>query len=91
MAIELDRDLETIFLCAIRYSMGRRTYMPSLVCDYIRPLLPMVSNQFLAFVMQEYDLYIGDFGDPCDYDTWMNFKKDVKKEIEIRGLQMHTL
>lgn len=91
LSVEIDRDLETIFLCAIRYAMGRRTYMPSLVCDYITRLLPMVSNQFLRLIMQEYNTYQGDYGDQCDYQTWMKFKEDVKKELEVRGIRVQTL
>jgi hypothetical protein len=31
-----DHDLGTITLCAVRYAMGRQTYMPGLVQDYCR-------------------------------------------------------
>lgn len=95
MKIEIDCDLETIFLCAIRYAMGRRTYMPSLVCDYLRPLLPNLSDYFLKLALQEYEfrdkMYEGDYGDTCDYQTWIGFKREVEREVEARRLRMHSL
>jgi len=34
--IEKDPNLPTILLCAMRYALGRETYMPGLVQDFIR-------------------------------------------------------
>ena len=41
--MSLDKELtlrgygeQVLLLCAVRYAMGRHTYMPSLVCDVIR-------------------------------------------------------
>lgn len=33
--------------CAVRYSLGRNTYMPGLVIDFITPLLPYLSDKTL--------------------------------------------
>ena len=35
--INLNDDFETILICAERYALGRQTYMPKLVVDYITP------------------------------------------------------
>lgn len=48
MKIELDGKFETILICAERYACGRESYMPSLVIDYITPLLPHLSNRALS-------------------------------------------
>ncbi len=32
---------------AVRYALGRSSYMPGLVIDYLRPLLPYLSNRTL--------------------------------------------
>ena len=34
-AVPLDEDLKTIMICAVRYSLGRQTYMPELVTGWI--------------------------------------------------------
>ena len=36
MKKSIDPDTGTILLCAMRYALGRETYMPGIVQDYIR-------------------------------------------------------
>jgi len=48
MKVELDDKFETILICAERYACGRESYMPSLVIDYITPLLPHLSDRALS-------------------------------------------
>ena len=45
--VEINEDFCTILICAIRYCLGRQTYMPSLVTDFIRPLLPHLDDKTL--------------------------------------------
>ena len=40
-----------MLICAMRYAIGRESYMPSIVIDYIRFLLPQFSINTL-FIMQ---------------------------------------
>lgn len=73
--------------CAVRYCLGRRTYMPSLVCGYITPFLPEMSDNTLDCFerdIAERKRTGFDFGDSCDYETWDAFYKAVCKEIERR-------
>lgn len=58
MKIELNDKFETILICAERYARGRESYMPSLVIDYITPLLPHLSDRAL-FVLNE-DMRMAD-------------------------------
>ena len=53
MTIEIDKNFETILLCAVRYAIGRKTYIPSLVIDYITPLLPYLSENTLKLIANE--------------------------------------
>ena len=49
--VSIDNDnFQIILTCAVRYSLGRRTYMPHLVMDYIAPLVPMLSDKTLAVI-----------------------------------------
>ena len=45
--VEIDKNFETILLCAVRYAIGRQTYMPSMVIDYITPLLSHLSYNII--------------------------------------------
>ena len=86
--VEINKDLETILLCAIRYAIGRQTYMPSLVIDYITPLLSHLSYNTLGLIAAEiidhsYDGGLGD--DMIDRLYWLNFKRKILAEMERRG------
>lgn len=80
-------DFGAVCNCAVRYCLGRRSYMPSLVCGYIAPLLPELTDKTLDCF--EHDIAERkqkgfDFGDSCDCETWDMFYKAVCKEIERR-------
>ena len=42
-----DDNFGCVLNCAVRYAMGRETYMPSLVISFITPLLPYLSDNTL--------------------------------------------
>lgn len=81
-------DFGAICNCAVRYCLGRRSYMPSLVCEYITPLLPELTDKTLDCFerdIAERKRTSFDFGDSCDYETWDAFYKAVCNEIERRN------
>lgn len=80
-------DFGAICNCAVRYCLGRRSYMPSLVCGYITPLLPELTDKTLDCFERDIAKCKRtgfDFGDSCDYETWDAFYKAVCNEIEGR-------
>ena len=84
MTIEIDKNFETILLCAVRYAIGRRTYIPSLVIDYITPLLSHLSYNTLGLIAAEiidhsYDGGLGD--DMIDRPYWKQFLREIRLEI----------
>ena len=86
--VEIDKNFETILLCAVRYAIGRQTYIPSLVIDYITPLLSHLSYNTLGLIAAEiidhsYDGGLGD--DMIDRPYWLAFKKKILAEMERRG------
>lgn len=81
-----DDDFGAVINCAIRYCLGRRTYMPGLVCGYVRPLLPYLSDKTLCCMERD----IRDapsYGDVCDVDTWMRMLVEVNAVIDARELK----
>ena len=81
-------DFGAVCNCAVRYCLGRRSYIPSLVCGYITPLLPELTDKTLDCFerdIAERKRTGFDFGDSCDYETWDAFYKAVCKEIERRN------
>ena len=85
MTIEIDKNFETILLCAVRYAIGRRTYIPSLVIDYITPLLPYLSEDVLKLIANEitgHYTYEGALGDEkIDKPYWIHFIRKIRLEI----------
>ena len=83
--VKIDRDFEAILICAVRYSMGRMTYMPGLVQCYILPLLPHLSDNFVNVVIEDLELNEkGFWGDECDRVGWMSFQERLIEEKERR-------
>ena len=89
MTIEINKNFETILLCAVRYAIGRRTYIPSLVIDYITPLLPYLSEDVLKLLANEitkYEAYEGALGDEMiDRPYWEQFLRKIRLEIGGRN------
>ncbi len=80
-------DFGAICNCAVRYCLGRRPYMSSLVCGYITPLLPELTDTTLGCFerdIAERKRTGFDFGMGCDVETWDAFYNAVCKEIEGR-------
>ena len=81
-----DDDFGAVINSAIRYCLGRRTYMPGLVCGYVKPLLPYLNEKTLC-CMERDIREAPSYGDECDLHTWMNMLDEVNKAIDQRGLQ----
>ena len=87
--VEINKDFETILLCAIRYAIGRKSYMPSLVIDYITPLLPYLSEDVLKLIVNEiieHYTYEGALGDEkIDKPYWKQFLREIRLEMGGRN------
>lgn len=79
--INFNEDFETILVCAIRYALGRSTYMPGLVADYVTPFVPMLSKKTLGCI--EKDLSnTSNYGDEnIDKPIWMELLSKVREEL----------
>lgn len=79
--------------CAVRYALGRRTYMPGLVMEQIRKWLPLLSEKTLWCFEQDIARAQRDeaLGDPnIDAPGWMRFLSEVQEErAKRRGRDEH--
>ena len=79
-----DDNFGAVLNCAVRYSIGRMTYMPRLVQDFIRPLLPYLSNKTL-YVMERDIAEANSYGDRnIDEPDWMRFLSEVRNARKAR-------
>lgn len=82
-----DDNFGAVLNCAVRYCIGRQSYMPGLVIDFITPLLPYVSRRTLWCFKRDLSdaIYFGD--EAIDEPIWMRFKATVECEMRKRGLE----
>ena len=76
-------DFGTVLNCAVRYALGRQTYMPSLVMDFIRPLIPHLSDKTLWCFDKDIEEAEREdrLGDPnIDAPEWRTFHIAVRAE-----------
>ena len=89
MTVEINKDFETILICAVRYAIGRKSYIPSLVIDYITPLLPYLSEDVLKLIADEiieHYTYEGALGDEkIDKPYWLDFLRKIRLEMGGRN------
>lgn len=79
--VEIDEDFCTILICAIRYSIGRQTYMPSLVTDFTGPLLPHLDDKTLSVIEKDIRNAESYGNETIDKPIWVRFLSDVEEEI----------
>ena len=84
----INDDFESVLICAVRYCIGRRTYMPSTVIRYIIPLLSSLSSTSLSCMRRDIEEAerINSLGDEnIDKPLWISFKEKIEEEIEEKG------
>lgn len=92
--VEIDDDFGLILNEAVRYSLGRETYVSYDTPNFIRPLLPYLSNRTICVMEKDIrergeDPWYKDtcrpYGDPnIDEPSWLAFLKEIQDEIKAR-------
>lgn len=79
-------DLGVILVCAFRYALGRKSYMPSLIADVIRRYWDLVPARERLLIQAELSRALNehddenlrrDIGWEIDVETWRRLAKDV--------------
>ena len=69
-------DLEQIYICSVRYGLGRQNYITSVVSDYlIRQELSQRCKDIIIRDIEECE----DYGHYCDKRSWMKLLTYLKK------------
>lgn len=78
------RDFGTLCLCAVRYSMGRRTYMPSLIQSIVIAHLDDLEEADIRLLLREraQQERMGIYGDNVDKRDWLKFWKKLEEYLE---------
>ena len=83
-------DFGSVVICALRYCIGRRTYMPSITISFASQFITKFSDKALYVIEKDIES-ARNLGDPyIDKLLWLDFLNKVKKERELRRLNEHN-
>lgn len=89
MKVEFETEhLGTLCICALRYCMGRATYMPDLVRGIVRPLLPKLDDRDIGVLLDDcrFQANMNLWGDErIDKPGWLRWKEELEAEKERRA------
>ena len=81
-----DPDFRLILLSAMRYAMGRKTYMPSVIADYIKRHLQLLDDKFLTLAADDIQRYLEDYAEhEANSDPWQNLLDALETEQRDRA------
>ena len=81
-----DDDFGCIINSALRYSIGRHTYMPSVVADFVRKYMNVLDTKTIGIMIDDIDREF-QYQDKIDYaDLWRSLQSDLRKRLnELEG------
>lgn len=82
--LDTNTDTTTIYLYAFRYALGRRTFAPIIVTDFLSRNLSTMSDFCIKKMIKEID-ECTDYGDNCDRDIWLAFRSDLEDALALRA------
>ena len=81
-----DSDFRLILLSAMRYAMGRKTHMPSVIADYIKRHLQLLDDKFLTLAADDIQRYLEDYTEhEANSDLWQNLLDALETEQRDRA------
>lgn len=77
--LEITRDLKDIVCCSLRYALGRRTYITSLISDYVMEHPELIDERVRGIMLKDIEEYLECRNiyykdDECDYNKWLELK-----------------
>ena len=79
--IEMITDYEHMLISAVRYAIGRRTYIVEITVNYILSELPKLSDSCKQVMIHDIENAYS-LGDDCDRQDWMRLLKELKGGAE---------
>ena len=84
----MERD-ELIVVCAVRYALGRMTYIVAEVCDYVASKKDSLSQQCINSIISDVEENLEmcrkmgrTLGMECDEQRWVRLLDDLKQYKE---------
>ena len=81
-----DSDFRLILLSAMRYAMGRNTYMPAVVSDYIKRHIRFLDDKFLALAADDIRRHLEDYAEhEPNSNLWQSLLGVLETEQRARA------
>ena len=82
------RDLKDMIISALRYALGRRTYITGETAEFIKRYPELIDERVKYVMLRDLEEYFKkrefcDIDDECDYNTWRglyNWLKGLKTD-----------
>lgn len=87
-------DFQNIVISALRYSLGRRTYITIETSIFIQKYKELIDERMCICMLRDIERYMEDRkaglikDDKCDYDSWIMLQKFLFKLAKEKGLNV---
>lgn len=81
--VEMDENFQEMLVSAVRYALGRMTYIVGLTVDYIMPMIQNLKTKYINIMIDDIDRQ-GEYGMDMDKDEWMKLLGRLRAERERR-------
>ncbi len=92
--VAVTQDFELMMISALRYAIGRYTYMPSVTIDYIRYLIPQLSAKTLYVMKRDIDEETARYQrmerELYKADEWAKLAEEIRVEYEQKAKRVET-
>lgn len=89
----VDEDFENMLISALRYALGRQTYITSTTAIYITHFLEDFSDRALVVLKKDLEYYENRRGEgliyddeECDHIHWVALLNKINEELDKRGI-----
>ena len=72
-------DYEHMLISALRYALGRRTYIVELTCKYRESQMPILSDRCKDVMIKDIESQ-KNYGDECDREDWMRLLEKLREQ-----------
>lgn len=80
----IDEDFGVIVNAALRYAIGRHSYLPSTVVDFIRKYMPLLDDRTLHVICTDIEKELLSPEGVADPGMWKNLLEECRYELEQR-------
>ena len=79
-------DYEQMLISALRYALGRRTYIVGITVGYIINELPKLSDYCKRIMINDIEEQKDfGYGDECDKEDWMRLLEALESHVDENG------